>query len=116
MNVVVTDHQHQVLTEMAKLQRRSASSIIREMLDTTIPLFEASLVPLRAASEAIEKQPQEARRILSEAFGAPNSVEDTEPALLSLIEHLTALASRAEPARTERSEGAPVGTDQVPHK
>ncbi len=108
INVVVTDQQHAVLTELGKLQARSASSIVREMLDTTTPLFEATLIPLRAAAEAIKKQPEEARRILDEAFGASEDPEGAEPTLLQLMGRLAGHpAATGEPERTERSEGVP---------
>ncbi len=117
INVVVTDRQHSILTEMGALQARSASSIIREILDTTTPLFEATLIPLRAAAEAIEKQPLEARRILDEAFAAPDEDGDAGPTLLQLMGHLAGhRAAQAQPERTERSEGVPVRPADEPSK
>jgi hypothetical protein len=83
------------------------------MLDTTTPLFEATLVPLRAAAEAAKKQPEEARRILDEAFAPSEDQEEAGPTLLQLMGLLTGhTRADAQPDRTERSEGAPVRDDE----
>jgi hypothetical protein len=89
--------------ELGKLQGRSASSYLRELLDLTFPMLEATLAPMKAAAEAAEKQPEEARRILDEAFSLPE--DDDQPTLLQFIGHLAghqrAGADGAEPQRSE---------------
>jgi uncharacterized protein (DUF1778 family) len=114
INVVVTDRQYRVLTELAALQGRSASSFIREMIDVTLPLLEATLTPLRAAKEAAERQPEEARRILDEAFSLPDGEDDAQPSLLQLIGHVTghrrAGSDGAGGPEPQRSEDRPTGT------
>ncbi len=120
INVVVTERQKRVLTELGKLQGRSASALIRDLIDLTLPMFEATLKPLKAAAEASKKQPEEARRIIDEAFSLPDEGDDAEPTLLQLIGHLTghqrADADGADGAEPQRSEDRPARTARTSRK
>lgn len=40
ITITLTDHQHAVLSELAKLQKASMSSIVVELIDTTLPVLE----------------------------------------------------------------------------
>ena len=52
VNVTVTEEQHALLLEMAKLDRgRSASGFLREMLDQVTPLLRATVAAMRAAAQ-----------------------------------------------------------------
>lgn len=52
VNVTVTEEQHALLLEMAKLDRgRSASGFLREMLDQVTPLLRSSVALMRAAAQ-----------------------------------------------------------------
>lgn len=55
INVVVSDEQHQLLSELASLQERSAASYLRELLDMATPLYRSLLPILRASSDVQER-------------------------------------------------------------
>jgi uncharacterized protein (DUF1778 family) len=104
INVVVTEDQHQLLMELGELQGRSASSFLREMLELTAPMLKATLTALKTAAAVAEKQPEEARKILDQAFALPEENDD-QPTLLQFLGHLTGHrrsdASGPEPQRSE---------------
>ena len=70
VNVVVTEEQHALLMEMGRLQRRSAASFLRELLDTATPIMRVALPILRARDLAIEEQPEALDKAAREALGA----------------------------------------------
>lgn len=68
VNVVVTEEQHDLLRELSALQERSAASIIREMLDSAMPMLRA-LVPIyRQAADAAAKQPEMLQQAIADAL------------------------------------------------
>lgn len=65
VNVTVTEEQHQLLLEIARLQGGSASGILRQHLDAATPLLRAALPMLRRAAEEAEISRAEAAELLS---------------------------------------------------
>lgn len=52
ITITLTDHQHQVLSSLAKVQKVSMSSIVVDFLDSTIPVLERLAVVLESAANA----------------------------------------------------------------
>jgi hypothetical protein len=55
INVTVTQAQHGLLLELGRLQGRSASSLLRELLDATTPTLQALLPAMRTAADLTNK-------------------------------------------------------------
>ena len=83
--VCVTKEQHDLLTELGKLQGRSAASYLNQALDAAEPMLRALLPVLRQTAETVAQAPQE----LQEAIRAALLEVDAKTAQLSLLEHLT---------------------------
>ena len=54
LQITLTRPQHELLTNLARLQERSASSIVTELLDQVLPVLERVAVVLQAATRAQE--------------------------------------------------------------
>lgn len=93
VNVVVTEEQHALLLELARLDpdTRSAASFLRAMLDRATPLLRKTVPVLRAAAEERDSTREELRNALSEFTAAIHQAD---------------LLDAPGDARTERSEGA----------
>ena len=66
INVAVTDEQHALLLELAKLQGGSAAGFLRQQLDASTPLLRAAVPLLRQAAQETELTRQEAAALLQE--------------------------------------------------
>jgi hypothetical protein len=68
VNVVVTEEQHALLLELARLDPsvRSASAFLREMLDRATPLLRKTVPLMRAAAEELDSNREELRSLLGE--------------------------------------------------
>ena len=99
VNIVVTEEQHALLSELAELERKqgnasaSASGFVRQLLDQVTPLLRKTVPLMRAAAEELDTGRESLRAPLREF-------------LAELQQHdLLDLATSAD-ARTERSDGA----------
>ncbi len=100
VNVTVTEEQHALLLELAKLQGGSASGYVREMLDAATPLLRLTVPMLRAATEQMELSNEEAARLLQEPM---RLLKD-----MGLLDQMD-LLDRA-PATTSAPPGAPAAS------
>lgn len=70
ITVAITPEQHALLTRLGVLQKRSAASYVRQLLDTAQPALQRILAPLEAASALADRYEDdlasEAERWLSE--------------------------------------------------
>jgi ABC-type transporter Mla subunit MlaD len=94
VNVVVSEEQHRLLTELAALdpQTRSASSFLRQLLDQVTPLLRNTVPMMRAASEEMDAGRSQLREPIRNFVAAIDQFDLLEQPL-----------RRA--ARTERSDG-----------
>lgn len=67
ITITLTDHQHAVLSELSKLQKASMSSIVVELLDTTLPVLERLCGVLSNAAIAPQSVLDELRRSAEQA-------------------------------------------------
>jgi len=105
VNVTVTEEQHALLLELARLNGGSAAGYLRQMLDQATPLLRATVPALRLASEEMNTSRQEVNSALAELLGAIRGVGmDVHPDLLDGIpEH--AFAAAPDPQRSEDGSG-----------
>lgn len=99
VNVVVSQEQHALLSELARLdpETRSAAGFLRQMLDQVTPLLRATVPMMKAAAEELDTNRQALRGPLN--------------AFLAQVEQMDLLDDHGAPgaARTERSEGGRTG-------
>ena len=98
VNVVVSVEQHELLMELARLQHRSASSLLRELLDASTPFLRAVLPVLQAREAAVEEMPGKLEKA---ALGALQALLGDDPAQLDLVDHIASVMA---------SQGAPTGS------
>lgn len=100
VNVVVTEEQHALLSELARLDpaTRSASGFLRAMLDQVTPLLRKTVPMMRAAAEELDSNRERLREPLRDFI--------RELEQLDLLDHpATPRASRpqrSEDGRTKR--------------
>lgn len=94
VNVVVTEEQHALLLELARLDPtvRSAAAFLRAMLDQATPLLRKTVPMMRAAAEETDQARSQLRGLMGE--------------FMAEMDQLDLLDARK--GRTERSEGAPL--------
>lgn len=97
LNVTVTEEQHALLLELAKLNGGSAAGYLRQMLDQSTPLLRATVPMLRAAAEEMALTREKAAGLL-----APVLQELRDSPLLDQPGLLDAL-SKAAPGATAPS-------------
>ena len=99
VNVVVTEEQHALLSELARLDPsvRSASAFLRAMLDRTTPLLRKTVPLMRAAAQETDQARGELRGLLDQFL--------QEMDQLDLLDHPPSRANRpqrSEDGRTRR--------------
>lgn len=105
ITITLTEHQHQVLSSLAKLQKVSMSAIVVDFLDTTIPVLERLTGVLEAAANA----PQEVRDKIRQSAEAaemayghlPAEIEGQLGLMIEAAAGVEALTSDAAPAAAE---------------
>jgi hypothetical protein len=111
ITITLTDEQHEVLSEVAKGQKVSMSSIVVDLLDTAIPVLKrvADLV------QAAQKAPQEALAQLKLSLGrAEDEVRGMQDDVLGQLDSLVKEAAgdgdarRRTPARAASFQSAAV--------
>lgn len=106
LSVTVTQAQSELLAELARLQHRSASSFLRELLDVAEPTLRAVLPVLRARTAALAAQPEALENAAQEALQA---ILGGDPRQADLIEHIAALVGSG--AEREGDSGRPHRSD-----
>ena len=74
VNVTVTEEQHALLLELAKLNGGSAAGLLRQMLDQATPLLRATVPALRMAAEEMNTTRAEAESQLQKMLSALRDV------------------------------------------
>jgi hypothetical protein len=94
VNVTVTEEQHALLLELARLDpdTRSAAAFLRALLDQATPLLRKTVPMMRAAAEELDTGRSELR----------STIRD----FISELQQSDLLDAAPGTARTERSEGA----------
>ena len=64
VNVTVSEEQHALLLELAKLQGGSAAGFLRQQLDAATPLLRSAVPLLRRAAQETEGTREEVRQLL----------------------------------------------------
>lgn len=105
LNVTVTDEQHALLLELAKLNGGSAAGYLRQMLDQATPLLRATVPAMRLAAQEMNATREEANQALADMFDALRESAGVEQ--LDLLSH--ALGDRAVPSASEGERGVKGG-------
>ena len=90
ITITLTEQQHAVLSSLAGLQKVSMSSIVVDLLDTTLPVLERLAGVLHNASTAPQHVLDELRRT---AQSAENEVSGMGPSVMGLLDELVDLSS-----------------------
>lgn len=102
LNVTVTEEQHALLLELAKLNGGSAASYMRQMLDAATPLLRATVPALRMAAEEMDATREDAEQqigaILTALRGAGVNLQP------DLLDEASTPAAAPAAQRSERSE------------
>lgn len=88
ITITLTDKQHAVLSSLAGLQKVSMSSIVVDLLETTIPVLERLSGILSNAASAPQDLLDELRRT---AQSAENEVSGMAPHVLGLLDEMREL-------------------------
>lgn len=84
IGVTVSKEQHELLMKLGALQGRSASSYLREMLDSAMPMLEAMLPVFEAAAQQVAMQPQALAQAIKDAL-AEVDAKQAQMSLLGLL-------------------------------
>lgn len=98
ITITLTEHQHFVLSKLSGLQRASMSSIVVDLLDTTLPVFERLVGVLDNAASAPQNVLDELRR---SAQTAEAQVVEMGSSISGLLEELVKRASREDSTAPE---------------
>ena len=102
VNVTVTEEQHALLVELAKLNGGSAASYLRQMLDAATPLLRATVPVLRSAAEEMNASKQDAEKQIGSMLRSLREAGvNLQP---DLLDDPPATAPSAGAQRSERSE------------
>ena len=105
ITITLTEQQHAVLSSLASLQKVSMSSIVVDLLDTTLPVLERLTDVLQNAANAPQDLLDELRRT---AQSAEKEVSEMGPHVLGLLDEMVDLSSVAVGEATGRPRhGAP---------
>lgn len=109
--VTMTEEQHALLMEYGRLQGRSASSFLRDLLDASTPLLRQSVPALRMASEELDTRKGDIDRAMRDLTAQARSLGDEAMDQLELLDQLQRDGRRRPSSgATSRSEGARAGT------
>jgi len=71
VNIIVTEEQHALLSELASLDgRRSAAAIVRELVDGVTPLLRVTVPAMRAAKQELDTNREALKKPLAEMIAA----------------------------------------------
>jgi uncharacterized protein (DUF1778 family) len=119
ITVAVTEEQHDILTRMAKVQRRPASSFIRELVDAAMPALRASLPILEAREKTLAEQPKALQEAAAGFLDMLNGIDPNQLSLLGVtsddMEMLARKAATEETPGDARKPGEE-GTDAPPDR
>ena len=108
LNVTVTQEQHALLLDLARLNGGSAAGYLRQMLDQATPLLRVTVPMLRGAAEEMELSKDRAAQLLAPVLEELRGMDlIPQPGLLDGLESTprapgSRVASASEHARTRR--------------
>ena len=107
ITITLTDHQHAVLSELSQLQKASMSSIVCDLIDTTIPVLERLADVLASAAAAPQAVLSEIRTSaeLAEAHTIGMAEAIRKGRITGLLEQLVVRASEDAPTAPVRRRG-----------
>lgn len=105
ITITLTEQQHSILSSLAGLQKVSMSSIVVDLLDTTLPVLQRLTAILQNAASAPQDLLDELRRT---AESAENEVSGIAPHVLGLLDEMQELSSTAASTATEGRRDAAV--------
>jgi hypothetical protein len=92
ITITLTDHQHAVLSALSQLQKASMSSIIVDLIDTTLPVLERLSVVLSNAASAPQSVLDEIRK---SAELAESDVSSLQSSAYSALDDLVSSSAGA---------------------
>lgn len=117
ITITLSEHQHAVLSSLAELQKVSMSSIVVDLLDTTLPVLERLGHVLHNAANAPQSVLDELRRSAQQAetdtFAASTSVMEQLDFLVAASSGEAGAAAPAMPEKRDSSERPPTSNRGV---
>ncbi len=100
VNIVVTEEQHALLSELAELDSsvRSSAGFVRELLDQVTPLLRVTVPMMRTAAQEMDSSRSQLREPLREFLSAVQQLDLVDAA---------SLGAAPEPQRSEDGRPAP---------
>lgn len=111
ITITLTDQQHSILSTLAGLQKVSMSSIVVDLLDTTLPVLQRLTSILSNAATAPQDLLDELRRT---AESAENEVSGIAPHVLGLLDEMEQLSSAPAAVPGRLRHGAAAGAEDRP--
>lgn len=111
ITITLTDHQHTVLAQLAQVQKVSMSSIVVDLVDTTLPVLERLAVVLQNAAAAPQSVLEDLRRSLTSAEAALGGVQDVA---FGQLEELVQASGGAVSGDAQAAPGAGVPAPKPP--
>lgn len=106
LNVTMTEEQHALLLELARLNGGSAAGYLRQMLDQATPLLRATVPALRMASEEMNVTREHAQQQLNDMLRALRDAGmKVQPDLLDEEAPSRPSTATPEPQRSEDGRG-----------
>lgn len=102
VNVTVTEEQHTLLLELARLRGGSAAGYLRQQLDLSTPLLRAAVPLLRRAAEESRVYVDEARELLDQPLKVLRELSVVDQADL-FVDGRRGRAARSERVASEDS-------------
>jgi hypothetical protein len=116
VSVTISEEQFGILSRMGKLQRRPASSFIRELLDAAMPALRAMLPVLEARERTLAEQPEALQRAAQELLDAFSGMDPDQLSLLDITEDDLKDLATATPPGDQREPGEGSGAERTAAK
>jgi len=113
VNIIVTEEQHALLSELASLDnRRSVAAIVRELVDEVTPLLRVTVPAMRAAKQELDSSRQSLKQPLADFLGAiqQHDLLD-EPATPRRSGNAATAGARTAPPKRRRAPRQPGSSD-----
>jgi len=114
VSVTLTQEQFDILSRMGKLQRRAASSFIRELVDASMPALRAMLPVLEAREKSLAEQPEALQRAAQALLDTFSGMDPDQLSLLDITEADIADLATASSSRGDEREPGEGGGARAP--